>query len=368
MGSLILAVISGMLFRRSFRRDRRQLRNGFFLACAAWCLLSAVGEFQAYLSPGTGIVWLLIAALLPLSVVVLAIFLIANGFTMIRKEGRRLGNLLSLLAGLAILGLPVLMIILALTLEPVAMGVAGLLFVAAAYFGVFFVIFLGYAAFYAGHPKFLAPDAIVILGSGLIRGEAPPLLQRRIDRAIEIWRAAPAALLIPSGGQGEDEPRPEAAAMAEYMVAQGVPTEAIVQEDRSRNTRENLEFSRAVLDQFAGLGRPAVRDRPEGLEASPGLGRSDALDHATRSQPAGTGDMLVVTSNYHVMRAALLARDIGSSAEVVGAPTAAYYVPSAFLREFAAVLVRHRHMHVFVLLPFVALAALCVFALYSAGV
>lgn len=334
MGSLILAVIAVLLFRRSFRRDRRQLRNGFFLAFAGWCLLSAVGEFQAYLGPGAGIVWLLIVALLPLSIVVLAFFLIANGVTMMRKEGRSLGNLLSLLAGLAILVLPVAMVVLALTLEPIGLGAAGLLFVVTAYLGVFFVIFLGYAAFYARHPKFVAPDAIVILGSGLIRGEVPPLLQRRIDRAIGIWRATPGAILIPSGGQGEDEPRSESEAMAEYIVAQGVPEEAIALEDRSRNTRENLEFSREVLQQRAG--------------------------HRG-------GDMLAVTSNYHVLRAALLARDIGSTVEVVGAPTAAYYVPSAFLREFAAVLMRHKRLHVVVLLPFVVLAAIGVFALYRGG-
>jgi uncharacterized SAM-binding protein YcdF (DUF218 family) len=58
-----------------------------------------------------------------------------------------------------------------------------------------------------------------------------------------------------------------------------------------------------------------------------------------------TCPVLVVTSDYHVLRAAMLARSLGTGAQVVGARTARYYVPSAFLREFVAVVVAHRVLH-----------------------
>ena len=50
----------------------------------------------------------------------------------------------------------------------------------------------------------------------------------------------------------------------------------------------------------------------------------------------------------------MIARDLGLDAQVVGSPTARYYVPSAFLREFVAVLVEQRAVHAVLLgVPFV---------------
>jgi len=72
------------------------------------------------------------------------------------------------------------------------------------------------------------------------------------------------------------------------------------------------------------------------------------------------GSTLVVTNDYHVLRAALLARSIGSDAQVVGSPTATYYVPSAFLREYVAIMVEHRRLNaaaVGVVIALVGLAA-----------
>jgi uncharacterized SAM-binding protein YcdF (DUF218 family) len=102
----------------------------------------------------------------------------------------------------------------------------------------------------------------------------------------------------------------------------------VLPETASRSTRENLVLSGRVL---ADAGR--------------------------------TGPTLVVTNNYHVLRAALLARDTGSDADVVGSPTAAYYVPSAFLREWVAVMVEHKLLNVLLVAPFVVLfASLVVYA------
>lgn len=68
-----------------------------------------------------------------------------------------------------------------------------------------------------------------------------------------------------------------------------------------------------------------------------------------------------MTNSYHTLRAAMIARDLGLDTQVVGSPTARYYVPSAFLREFAAVLVEQRLVHAVVLgVPFLLGAVLLV--------
>ena len=122
-----------------------------------------------------------------------------------------------------------------------------------------------------------------MLGSGLIRGEVPPLLRSRLDRALAIYRSVPTGgrrrpLLIPSGGQGADEPRPEGEAMAEYLVAQGADPDDVRAETASTSTRENLLLSREVQREAGREGRT-----------------------------------LVVTNDYHVLRAALLARAVGAT-------------------------------------------------------
>ncbi|MDD0859719.1 YdcF family protein [Arthrobacter alpinus] len=90
---------------------------------------------------------------------------------------------------------------------------------------------------------------------------------------------------MPSGGQGADESRPEGAAMADYLVAAGAPSEHVIAEEKAKTTAENLQFSAAVA-QRQGRG----------------------------------GAMVIVTNNYHVLRAALLSRKLGLDAQVVGSP------------------------------------------------
>ncbi|WP_198671809.1 YdcF family protein, partial [Desertihabitans aurantiacus] len=80
----------------------------------------------------------------------------------------------------------------------------------------------------------------------------------------------------------------------------------------------------------------------------------DGTEPADAPAPLPPG--LVVTSSYHVLRAAMLARRLGLPAQAVGAPTARYFWPSAVLREYVAVLAEHLVVHV-VLTLLVALPA-----------
>ena len=308
------------------------LRNGVVLVAASWFALTGATALLSNLSPVFDYVTLGVLALVPLAVIVLAGFLIANGMTMMRSEGRRLANLLTLVPGIAMLVLPVIALLLVLTLQPLPVGLAFLLFFLCGYLGIVFVIFLAYAIAYGRMEHDIHPEAIMILGSRLIDGKVPPLLASRLDKAIELHGQAPEPkpLLIPSGGQGQDESRPEGAGMAEYLLETGIPAADVLPENEAKTTRENLRFSRAVQNE---AGRP--------------------------------GPLLVVTNNYHVLRAALLARKDDVDAQVVGSPTARYYVPSAFLREFVAIINEHRVLNAMMCLPFFAISGfivLCVLA------
>ena len=142
-----------------------------------------------------------------------------------------------------------------------------------------------------------------------MKGEEPtPLLRGRIDKALELWSAQGcSAILVPSGGQGSDEVISEAEAMSRYMLRQGVPREAILTEDQSTTTMENLVFAKNLLD-----ARQATPYR-----------------------------CAFVTSDYHVFRTALYASHVGLKGDGVGSKTAAYYFPTAFIREFIAITKEH---------------------------
>ncbi|WP_149360727.1 YdcF family protein [Lolliginicoccus suaedae] len=326
MLSLVIALVLGLALWRSWRTENRRLRNGFLLLGTVWFGAIALVELVATVVPGVRIVWFAAFLLLPFLAIAMVGFLLANGVVMMQREGRNLGNLLSFLVGLALLVLPLVALQLLRTGQPALAGVAVFLFLAGIYLTVLFLVVAAYAVFYGLVVRGPAPGAIVVLGAGLLEGGVPPLLRHRLDRAIRLWQASEATarpMLVPSGGQGPDEPRAEGTAMAEYLRAAGIPKACILVEDQARDTEENLRYSSRLL--------------------------------AAHTIP---GPVVVVTSNYHALRAALTARAVGLDADVVGSRTAAYFLPSAFLREFVAILVERARITVVVLTGCAGLAVL----------
>ena len=186
-----------------------------------------------------------------------------------------------------------------------------------------------YGAFYTWIPKNENPDFIIVHGSGLINVNVPPLLVSRLDKAFEVFNAGGGReTIIPSGGQGDDEPRAEAYAMAEYLLERGLPAELIVPEDQSATTLENMQFSKMIIEK-----------------------RSD-----------GPSNMIFVTSIYHVFRTALIARKVGLNAQGVGSPTARYYLPSAIIRDFIAILVMFKWWHIVPMAGFMLMLIIVIFA------
>jgi len=187
--------------------------------------------------------------------------------------------------------------------------------------GYLAVLCVSYAicAFIYGRRRALRGDGsvVVVLGAGLKDGgEVGPLLAARLERGRSVYdsltapsTADPAAgpVLIVSGGKGADERVSEAQAMAGYLTGRGFPAGRVILEDRSRSTEENLLFSKAIVDQR----RPGAR-------------------------------WVIVTSSFHALRAAIIARRLGIDGQVTGAPTPGYSWPGGVIREFAAVFVRYK--------------------------
>jgi uncharacterized SAM-binding protein YcdF (DUF218 family) len=307
------AVVILVLFVAGVLRDRRSFANAVLLGLALALLALVAAERLARAHDEAGrLVLLAVFALVAVIPFLVAAFLVVNGVTMVRRESLRPANLLSLAVGLGILGVIGFRLATPLTGSDELVLSATIVMLLFGYVSFQCVSFVLYAFLYGRLSVPRHADFVVVLGSGLLDGgRVPPLLASRLDRGLAVYRGLVARggdpVLIVSGGKGSDEQVPEADAMAGYLAARGFPADRIQREDRSASTEENLANSRAIMD---------------------------------RLRPGAT--CVIVTSNYHVFRTAMIARQIGVRGQVTGARTAGYYWPSATLREFAAVFFRYR--------------------------
>ncbi len=90
-------------------------------------------------------------------------------------------------------------------------------------------------------------DAIVVLGAAQWNGRPSPVLQARLDHALTLYRQGYAPLLVLTGGSLPGDTHSEASAGRDYALSQGIPPEAILIEEQSRTTLENLRGAWALL-------------------------------------------------------------------------------------------------------------------------
>ena len=151
-------------------------------------------------------------------------------------------------------------------------------------------------------------DYVVVLGSGLIGDKVPPLLASRINKGIQIYKSNQNCKLIFSGGKGPDELLSEGQAMALYAEEKGISADDIIIENKARNTRENILFSKELMTN---------------------------------------GSRFAIISNYyHLFRALLLAKELEISCIGFGAKTRLYFTLNAYIRELVGYLYLKRKLHI----------------------
>ncbi|MBI4599695.1 YdcF family protein [Candidatus Uhrbacteria bacterium] len=118
-------------------------------------------------------------------------------------------------------------------------------------------------------------DAILVLGASKIGGEPSSAFRARLDRARELYNRGFGKRIIVTGGIGEGASVSDSRIGKEYLVQRGIPADVLLIEERSRTTRQNIIGARTILDSH-------------GLHTS-----------------------LLVSHDFHMMRAKKIARDLG---------------------------------------------------------
>ena len=145
-------------------------------------------------------------------------------------------------------------------------------------------------------------DYIIVLGAQMRENGPSPVLRYRLDEAIEYLDANPDTICIVSGGQGPNEPYPEAEGMAAYLIDNGIDSTRILLENTSQTTAENIENSKKLMkESYNGVG--------------------------------------IVTNNFHMFRALRIAQAQGlRNVSGISADSNTLYIPNNVLRECGGIL------------------------------
>ncbi|MZK53709.1 YdcF family protein [Clostridium beijerinckii] len=176
---------------------------------------------------------------------------------------------------------------------------------------IIFICFIIIEALIINYPKYNrnSDDYIIVLGAGLDNGGVPNLILReRLDIAIKCMKENLAQYIVLSGGQGADESTSEAQAMSEYLQAKGIEKNKIILEDKSRDTNENLKYSKEKIEEFS-------------------------------NKPISDIKVKIVTTDFHAFRSSILAKKNGyRSFDNYSSTMPWYFVPSTYARESIAVI------------------------------
>jgi uncharacterized SAM-binding protein YcdF (DUF218 family) len=129
-------------------------------------------------------------------------------------------------------------------------------------------------ALYGKRDEARRADAIVVLGAAQYNGHPSPVLEARLEHAVDLYRRGLASTLIVTGGQAPGDTVSEAVVSQRWAEKAGVPARAILT-TRGMTTRESMS------------------------------------DVARLMKQRGMRDAILVSDPFHMLRLKLLAKEMG---------------------------------------------------------
>ncbi|WP_323702672.1 YdcF family protein [Mammaliicoccus sp. Dog046] len=321
---MLITVSLLILFIISYVIEFREYKNIFILGAWIIALLSSIffGMVVPQLQLNMNINYLLMGNIVySLIIIVIMLLSLLNTKKKIANEGKVVTNTIVLGYGIFILFNFLVIIFKPYIFVDCLNGlILILLSFTFYYFNLIFILHNLYTWIINRVSKKHNSEFIIVLGAGLIEGKVTPLLQARLDKAIKIKQSNPEALIIVSGGQGPDEMISEAEAMKNYLLEQGINIEDIILENQSTNTSENLMYSMKIMKKF-------------------------------KKNPIVT----IVTSHFHVLRAACLSKELKINANIFGGSSKYYFYPNAYIRECFALMYMYLKTHIIVIIILLAI-------------
>lgn len=131
-------------------------------------------------------------------------------------------------------------------------------------------------------------DAAIVLGAATADGEVSPVYRERINHSIWLYQNGYVDYLIMTGGIGKGNETSDAYIAKQYAIEKDIPEQAILIEEQSTITEENLKYAKMIMD-------------------------AHSMDTA-----------IIVSDPLHMKRAMLMADDFGITAYSSPTPTTMY--------------------------------------------
>jgi len=103
-------------------------------------------------------------------------------------------------------------------------------------------------------------SVILVLGAAEYRGRPSPVLQARLDHALDLYRRKLAPLIMTTGGAGGDPLFTEGGVGRSYLMAHGVPSEAIIVETEGESTVQSIALAGEIIERMSLRSVIAVSD------------------------------------------------------------------------------------------------------------
>lgn len=151
---------------------------------------------------------------------------------------------------------------------------------------------------------------LIVLGCRVYGERASLSLEERLKAALAYLNEHEEAVCIVSGGQGNGEDISEAECMYRYLLEHGIDASRIYKEGRSTSTRENLLYSKQIIEE-------------NGWEPK----------------------IAIATNEYHMYRAGRVAKALGMDYGAVCGKSAWWMFPTHYVRELYAILYEWLGLH-----------------------
>ena len=111
---------------------------------------------------------------------------------------------------------------------------------------------------YAAEPPEKTEGNMIILGCGLFGNRPSLMLENRLEVGLGYLLTNPEIICVVSGGLGDGLVYTESEVMKEWLVNKGIAPERIIEENRSRNTLQNVGYSCDILTEMGRADMPII--------------------------------------------------------------------------------------------------------------
>jgi uncharacterized SAM-binding protein YcdF (DUF218 family) len=112
----------------------------------------------------------------------------------------------------------------------------------------------------AGRDEAQPADVILVLGAAEYNGRPSPVLKARLDHALSLYEQRLAPRIMTSGGAGGDPVFTEAGVGRSYLIARGVPSDAVIVEAEGESTVQSIALAGEIMNRMQLHSVIAVSD------------------------------------------------------------------------------------------------------------